>query len=102
MPASDAIVDPASNAAFAKRSASRTCRSHHASASYSTANWPAAIRADEPSNQLARLFDYQGIDTCAATGLCADRCPVGINTGSLIKKLRHESTVLRAHRPLER
>ena len=45
-------------------------------------------RADEPSNQLTRLFDYQGIDTCAATGLCADRCPVGINTGALIKKLR--------------
>ena len=34
----------------------------------------------------------RGIDTCAATGLCADRCPVGINTGSAIKKLRSEST----------
>ncbi|PMZ48755.1 4Fe-4S ferredoxin, partial [Pseudomonas sp. GW247-3R2A] len=29
-----------------------------------------------------------GIDTCAATGLCAQRCPVGINTGELVKKLR--------------
>ncbi|MFT6140526.1 MAG: D-lactate dehydrogenase [Psychromonas sp.] len=35
-----------------------------------------------------KVFEYQGIDTCAATGLCADRCPVGINTGDLVKKLR--------------
>ncbi|MGJ8581143.1 MAG: FAD-binding and (Fe-S)-binding domain-containing protein [Psychromonas sp.] len=39
---------------------------------------------------LMDTFQYQGIDTCAATGLCADRCPVGINTGDLIKKLRAE------------
>ncbi|WP_409439085.1 FAD-binding and (Fe-S)-binding domain-containing protein [Psychromonas sp. GE-S-Ul-11] len=40
------------------------------------------------SKSLADTFQYQGIDTCAATGLCADRCPVGINTGDLVKKLR--------------
>ncbi|UVJ44710.1 FAD-binding oxidoreductase [Pseudomonas sp. LS1212] len=38
--------------------------------------------------ELERDFQYQGIDTCAATGLCAQRCPVGINTGELVKKLR--------------
>jgi len=34
--------------------------------------------------------DYQslGIDTCAATGLCGLKCPVGINTGEFIKSLR--------------
>jgi len=40
---------------------------------------------------LATLeVDYQwaGLDTCAATGMCATRCPVGINTGDLVKKLR--------------
>lgn len=37
---------------------------------------------------LQKVFEYQGLDTCAATGLCADRCPVGINTGELVKKLR--------------
>lgn len=40
---------------------------------------------------LARLeADYQwaGLDTCAATGMCATRCPVGINTGALVKQLR--------------
>ena len=40
------------------------------------------------AKSLMRTFQYQGIDTCAATGLCADRCPVGINTGELVKKLR--------------
>lgn len=40
------------------------------------------------ASELANVFEYQGIDTCAATGLCAERCPVGINTGDLVKKLR--------------
>ncbi|MCG6577113.1 FAD-binding oxidoreductase [Pseudomonas sp. AF32] len=38
--------------------------------------------------ELETAYQYQGIDTCAATGLCAQRCPVGINTGELVKKLR--------------
>lgn len=40
------------------------------------------------SAALRDVFEYQGLDTCAATGLCADRCPVDINTGDLVKKLR--------------
>ncbi|MGF1887758.1 FAD-binding oxidoreductase [Photobacterium profundum] len=46
--------------------------------------------AGETANSAALrdVFEYQGLDTCAATGLCADRCPVGINTGDLVKKLR--------------
>ncbi len=38
--------------------------------------------------RLAKQFDYLGVDTCAATGLCADRCPVGIDTGEFIKTIR--------------
>ncbi|USU01368.1 FAD-binding and (Fe-S)-binding domain-containing protein [Pseudomonas siliginis] len=45
-------------------------------------------RAGVDTTDLEKAFDYQGIDTCAATGLCAQRCPVGINTGELVKKLR--------------
>ncbi|MBV4488093.1 FAD-binding oxidoreductase [Pseudomonas sp. SWRI153] len=45
-------------------------------------------RAGIDTTELENAFDYQGIDTCAATGLCAQRCPVGINTGELVKKLR--------------
>ena len=40
------------------------------------------------TRELEEAFAYQGVDTCAATGLCAQRCPVGINTGDLVRKLR--------------
>lgn len=45
-------------------------------------------RAGEDTTALERDYQYQGLDTCAATGLCAQRCPVGINTGDLVRKLR--------------
>jgi len=51
-------------------------------------------RSEEDPELLHRLeqdFSYLGVDTCAATGLCADRCPVGINTGDLIRKIRSEN-----------
>lgn len=48
-------------------------------------------RAGIDTRELVRTYQYQGIDTCAATGLCAQRCPVGINTGELVKKLRSQA-----------
>lgn len=39
---------------------------------------------------LVSEYDYQGIDTCAACGLCEMNCPVSINTGDLTRSLRHE------------
>ncbi|THB79723.1 MAG: FAD-binding oxidoreductase [Desulfobacteraceae bacterium] len=44
---------------------------------------------------FARTYQYPGIDTCAADGLCSTRCPVGIDTGKMVKALRRE-----AHGPL--
>lgn len=38
--------------------------------------------------QLTKAFKYKGNHTCATDGLCATACPVGINTGALIKELR--------------
>ncbi len=43
------------------------------------------------AKRLARSYQYPGMDTCAADGLCGTRCPVGIDTGKMIKGLREES-----------
>ena len=40
---------------------------------------------------LRKAFQYDGLDTCAVDGLCATQCPVDINTGDLVKKLRKEN-----------
>lgn len=39
---------------------------------------------------LEREYDYDGVDTCAVDGMCATACPVLINTGALVKRLRRE------------
>ncbi|CAM4081096.1 FAD-binding and (Fe-S)-binding domain-containing protein [Vreelandella rituensis] len=48
------------------------------------------------AQELWQAYAYQGIDTCAATGLCAMQCPVGINTGDLVRKLRHDNNQSKA------
>jgi D-lactate dehydrogenase len=53
------------------------------------------LQREEPGSdtlrQLERAFQYSAIDTCATDGMCATGCPVGIDTGLLVKLLRHES-----------
>ncbi len=39
---------------------------------------------------LETAFIYDGIETCAVDGLCATACPVGINTGDLVKQMRSQ------------
>lgn len=41
-------------------------------------------------NILLKEYQYQGLDTCATDGLCQADCPVDINTGDLVKRLRKE------------
>jgi len=41
--------------------------------------------------ELVHQYQYQGLDTCAVDGLCATACPVDINTGDLVKRLRREN-----------
>ncbi len=48
-------------------------------------------KSDFPrKRELEKMFDYHGDYTCATDGLCELSCPVDIDTGSLIKKLRKE------------
>jgi D-lactate dehydrogenase len=41
---------------------------------------------------------YEALDTCAADGSCQLACPVGIDTGKLVKELRAERHTARAER----
>ena len=41
--------------------------------------------------ELRRDYDYDGIDTCAVDGMCQVACPVNINTGDLVRRLRAEN-----------
>ncbi len=40
--------------------------------------------------EFVKAYQYPGKDTCAADSLCSTRCPVGIDTGKMIKALREE------------
>lgn len=42
-------------------------------------------------NELRRAQHYEVIDTCAVDGMCQTACPVLINTGDLVRRLRSES-----------
>ncbi len=46
---------------------------------------------------LLQQYQFAGLDTCAVDGLCATDCPVSINTGDLVKKLRTENHSARAN-----
>jgi D-lactate dehydrogenase len=39
---------------------------------------------------LLEEYEYDSLDTCAADGSCALACPLGIDTGKLVKELRRE------------
>ena len=57
------------------------------------------ITGEDPALLKALLDDYEymAVDTCAADGLCATACPVSIDTGSLIKRLRRQGHSAKAH-----
>ena len=46
------------------------------------------MEEEERLQQMTEAFDYMGNATCAADGMCQEKCPVKINTGELIKTLR--------------
>lgn len=54
---------------------------------------PAAQAGAQEKQRLAEFkssYEYNGEATCAADGMCQEKCPVKINTGDLIKSVRAE------------
>lgn len=60
-------------------------------------SWREIARLEKSGEDARRLqqfetdFAYQGLDTCALDGLCATECPVGIDTGKLIRQIRQQT-----------
>lgn len=42
--------------------------------------------------QLRENYAYEGVETCAVDGMCQTACPVLINTGDLVRRLRSETS----------
>ncbi|MEX3507042.1 FAD-binding and (Fe-S)-binding domain-containing protein [Corynebacterium sp. LK2590] len=40
--------------------------------------------------EIDEAYQYEGIETCAVDSMCRTACPVGIDTGKFIKRLRRE------------
>ena len=43
---------------------------------------------------IEREYSYDGVDTCAVDGMCQVACPVLINTGDLVRRLRDEQAAV--------
>ncbi len=49
-------------------------------------------RGDEAlARELEQQYEYDGVETCAVDGMCQTSCPVQINTGDLVRRLRAEA-----------
>jgi len=47
---------------------------------------------------LLEQYEYDGLETCAADGSCQQACPVAIDTGQLVRELRHRQHDERSER----
>lgn len=102
MPLSDELVDLCIECGFCEPA----CPSHHLTLTPRqriavTRERARLAETGEDPERLARLdadFAYAGLDTCAACNLCSLRCPVGIETGTMIMGERARRRGSTAHR----
>jgi D-lactate dehydrogenase len=88
MPLADEIVDLCIECGFCEPA----CPSHHMTMSprqrIVVTREKARLKAsgEDPARlaEMEELFEYAGLATCAAGNVCALRCPVGIETGSMV------------------
>ena len=52
--------------------------------------WAEERGDEELLAELRADYDYEGLQTCAVDGMCGVACPVDINTGDLVRRLRAE------------
>lgn len=52
-----------------------------------------AARRDDHTllKQIAESYEYEAVETCAVDGMCSVACPLGIDTGTLVRRQRAET-----------